>query len=332
MSASLVVAIPSKGRLQENTNGFFKRAGLVVERPGGDRNYRGRFRGFDDVEIAFLSASEISGELAAGSIHLGVTGLDLVHETMPDAADRAAHVHAVQKLGFGHADVVLAVPDQWIDVETMADLADVAVDFRTRHKSRLRIATKYINLANAFCAKHGVSDYRIVDSAGATEGAPAAGTAEVIVDITTTGSTLRANRLRVLRDGVILPSEAHLVAAKTADWSEPALAAARRMTQRIEAEATARPTRLLTASGSIDTPLRSVLETDHGCRFPFGSEAQAPTVFYCPETAVFDAVAVLQDHGIPEVAVSDPDFAFTPRNALFEGLCAALVDAQPTKS
>ncbi len=146
------------------------------------------------MEIAFLSASEIARELSAGSVHFGITGLDLVHENITDPD---ANVHIVTPLGFGPADVVVAVPNAWIDVETMADLGDVASDFRNRHGRRLRVATKYVTLTRAFFARHGIADYRIVESAGATEGAPAAGSAELIVDITTTRSTLTANNLKI---------------------------------------------------------------------------------------------------------------------------------------
>ncbi|MFN3546601.1 MAG: ATP phosphoribosyltransferase, partial [Mesorhizobium sp.] len=144
--------------------------------------------------------------------YCGVTGEDLVRETL---ADWDARVEIAARLGFGHADVVVAVPDIWLDVSTMADLDDVAADFRQRHGRRLRIATKYWRLTQQFFSQmHGIQVYRIVESLGATEGAPAAGSADVIVDITTTGSTLRANHLRILDDGVILKSQACLVSAK----------------------------------------------------------------------------------------------------------------------
>lgn len=324
MSTPLIIAIPSKGRLQDNTSAFFERAGLIVERPGGARNYRGRFKGVDNIEIAFLSASEISSELATGTVHLGITGLDLVHEKMPDRSDRDANIHAILPLGFGYADVVLAVPDKWIDVETMADLTDVALDFRSNHKARLRIATKYINLANAFFAEQGFTDYRIVDSLGATEGAPAAGAAEVIIDITTTGSTLRANDLRVLRDGVILKSEAHLMAAKTAHWSASALAAAQEMLLRIEAERTARGLNLLTIAGPLDEALKSDLEKNHACRFPFDAATGGPVLLQCPKSVLFDVVGMLRNKGVAEIAVSHPDYVFTPGDSLFETLKGAL--------
>ncbi len=215
MSDFLVIAVPSKGRLQDATAALFEAAGLAIEKPGGSRNYRGRLRGMDGVEIAFLSASEIARELGAGRLHLGVTGEDLLRETVPDADSRVA---LAAPLGFGRADVVVAVPQAWIDVATMEDLDDVAADFRLGHGRRLRIATKYWRLTERFFASHGIALYRIVESLGATEGAPAAGLADAIVDITTTGSTLHANHLKVLEDGVILRSEANLAVSLRAAW------------------------------------------------------------------------------------------------------------------
>jgi ATP phosphoribosyltransferase len=217
MSEPLILAIPSKGRLQEQTEDVLVSAGYRLEKPGGARNYRGRLEGIDNVEVAFLSASEIARELAAGRVHLGVTGEDLVRESVPQANH---HIELVAPLGFGRADVVVAVPELWIDVWTMADLDDVAAGFLGRLGRRLRIATKYWNLTQAFFASHGIALYRIVESLGATEGAPAAGTADLIVDITTTGSTLTANHLKILEDGVILRSEANLARSVGAAWDD----------------------------------------------------------------------------------------------------------------
>ncbi len=219
MTAPFVLAVPSKGRLQENAEAFFTHAGLALAKPRGVREYRGTIMGLDNVEIAYLSASEIASQLARGAVHLGVTGEDLVRESIAGADKR---VLLIDSLGFGNANVVVAVPLAWIDVRTMADLDDVAAGFREQHNRRMRVATKYINLTRAFFASHGVVDYRIIESAGATEGAPAVGTAEMIVDITTTGATLAANGLKVLDDGVILRSQANLVASKDADWSSEA--------------------------------------------------------------------------------------------------------------
>ncbi len=209
---TLTLALPSKGRLREQALDLFARAGLTVELPADERKYRARLSGPADIELTFLSASEIAAELGRGSIDLGVTGEDLLRETLADWEARAA---IVARLGFGRADVVVAVPDAWLDVDGMADLDDVAAEFRQRHGRRLAIATKYWRLTRQFFSgKHGIQLYRIVESLGATEGAPAAGLADVIVDITTTGSTLRANHLKVLSDGVILRSEACLVATR----------------------------------------------------------------------------------------------------------------------
>ena len=215
----LTIAVPSKGRLKDNTLEAFAAAGLAIETPRDGRGYRGALEGERDVEVSFLSAGEIARHLADGRVHLGVTGEDLVRENLADV-DRDVEFEV--PLGFGHADVVVAVPDAWIDVAGMADLDDVAAGFRARHGRRLRVATKYWNLTQAFFANHGIAVYRIVESLGATEGAPAAGSADVIVDITTTGSTLAANRLKVLNDGVILRSQAQLMASRRAAWGEDA--------------------------------------------------------------------------------------------------------------
>jgi ATP phosphoribosyltransferase len=217
--SKLTLAIPSKGRLMEQTTDMFARAGLSVRKTGHARGYRGEIEGLPDIEIAYVSSSEIAAALKSGSVHCGITGEDLVRESMTDASTR---VTFLKRLGFGFADVVVAVPACWIDVATVADLEDIAVPFRRAHGRWPRVATKYMNLTRAFFAEKGFGDYRIVESLGATEGTPAAGAAELIVDITTTGETLRANGLKILDDGVILKSEANLVASNIAAWS-PAL-------------------------------------------------------------------------------------------------------------
>jgi ATP phosphoribosyltransferase len=228
VNGNLVLAIPSKGRLMEQTAARLATAGLVVRKPGPQRGYRGEIEGLADVEVAFISSSEIVQHLKSGQAHLGITGEDLVREQIADADVRLEFLH---KLGFGFADVVVAVPRSWVDIVSMAHLQALGPAFRRRHGRQLRVATKYMNLARAFFGRHGVTDYRLVESLGATEGTPAAGTADLIVDITTTGATLAANGLKVLRDGVILKSQANLVAARAADWT-PAARAARNEIQR----------------------------------------------------------------------------------------------------
>src|SRR5271157_1019350 len=235
-----VLAVPSKGRLQESAAAFFARAGLELVQGRGARDYRGALASLPGVEVAYLSASEIVGQLASGAAHFGVTGEDLVREKVPDAD---ARLECLAPLGFGRADVVVAAPQAWIDVRTMADLEDVASAYRARRGERMRVATKYVNLTRRYFAEHGVGDYRIVESLGATEGAPGAGAAELIVDIATTGATLAANALKPLEDGVILRSQAMLVASLAAPWGPRARANARAILDRIAASEEARKSR-----------------------------------------------------------------------------------------
>jgi ATP phosphoribosyltransferase len=220
--SKLIFAVPSKGRLMEQCTELLQRAGLTLRKVGHARGYRGEIAELPHVEVAFISASEIAAYLKDGRVHLGITGEDLIREEMSDAATR---VTFERKLGFGQADVVVAVPGCWIDVTSMGELDEMSAVFRREHGRPLRVATKYLNITRQFFTAKGLSNYRIVESLGATEGTPAAGTAELIVDITSTGETLRANALRILDDGVILKSEANLVASNVAPWSAEAAAA-----------------------------------------------------------------------------------------------------------
>lgn len=226
---TVTLALPSKGRLKDQALGVLESAGLSVILPKDQRNYRAQVKGESQIDILFLSASEIARELGYGSVDLGITGEDLIRETLSSADER---VQIEARLGFGQADVVVAVPEVWYDVSSMADLDDVAADFRQRHGRRLRIATKYWRLTQQFFSQmHGIQVYRIVESLGATEGAPASGSADIIVDITSTGSTLQANHLKVLDDGTILQSEACLVSSR--GTAEPS--AVEKLSRRIEA-------------------------------------------------------------------------------------------------
>ncbi len=215
--SKLKLGLPSKGRLQEQTIEWFAERGIVIERTGSGREYAGRVVGYDDIELVLLSAGEIPKELAAGRIHLGVTGQDLVHEKI---AGWEQKVEELTQMGFGHADLILAVPSNWVDVESIDDLDAVAAAFRAKHGFRLRIATKYHNLVREFLRAQGVADYQLIDSQGATEGTVKNLTAEAIADITSSGDTLRANHLKILADGLILKSQATLFKSKVADWDE----------------------------------------------------------------------------------------------------------------
>lgn len=208
------IGVPSKGRLMQDCFEWFGARGVVMRRDGSDREYSGVIEGVEGVVPVLLSAAEIPRELASGRIHLGVTGSDLVREQLGE--DEVAEV---SKLGFGQADLIIAVPNVWIDVETVDDLDAAAAGFRAAHGHRLRIATKYHRLVREFLQRHGVADYQLVDSQGATEGTVKNGTAEAIADITSSGETLRANHLRVLSDGLIHQSEAVLWASRVAEWT-----------------------------------------------------------------------------------------------------------------
>lgn len=227
---SVKLGVPSKGRLMGQCFDWFGARGVHLRRAGSDREYAGAVEGIDGVELVLLSAGEIPHELAAGRIHLGVTGSDLVREKI---GDWTMHCTELAPMGFGYADLVIAVPQVWVDVDTLDDLDAAAAAFRARHGFRLRIATKYHRLVREFLREHGVADYQLIDSQGATEGTVKNETAEAIADITSTGETLRANGLKVLADGLIHASQATLFAARDAVWSEGDRAVLRNLRARL---------------------------------------------------------------------------------------------------
>ncbi len=237
MSGGLVIGIPSKGRLQEETIKRFAEIGFPVETEGEGRVYSGLLSNLPGTTVLFLQASEIADRLISGTLHFGVTGDDLALE---HGGVWGRTLHQALPLGFGRADLVVTVPENWLDVDTMLDLDEVAGLLRRQRGHRLRVATKYIRLTRSFFATHAVADYRIVESRGATEGAPAAGTSEAVVDITSSGQTLRDNQLKILQDGLILASEATLYAAIGAEWSD---------------ETRQQAAILLTAAGAPDTEI-----------------------------------------------------------------------------
>jgi len=213
---TIKLGVPSKGRLMEKTFEWFSARGLTLAKDGAEREYAGRVDGFDGLELVLLSAGEIPRELAAGRIHLGVTGSDLVTEKLSNID---ATVQEIAPMGFGGADLIIAVPQFWVDVDTLDDLDAAAAAFRKAHGFRLRIATKYHRLVREFLKVNGVADYQLVDSQGATEGTVKNETAEAIADITSTGETLRANGLKILVDGLVHASQATLYKSRVAEWS-----------------------------------------------------------------------------------------------------------------
>jgi ATP phosphoribosyltransferase len=316
----LTLAIPSKGRLQEQVRDYFHDAGIPLKQATGSRGYRAALEGFPAIDVMLLSASEIASALALGEVHFGVTGEDLIRETAKDA-----QILSVMPLGFGFANVVVAVPQAWIDVSTMADLDDVCAAFFQRHRQRLRVATKFVNLTRAFFARAGIVDYRIVESAGATEGAPAAGTAEAIVDITTTGATLAANGLKILDDGAILESQAHLAASLAIDWNKDARAAAEALLARLAARERAKASHILRVriESQVDA-ITKRLAKDASTTVLSRSTAGDYSLL-CPRKRLMDAVGALRAQGCKSgVTVEDVQYVFDDANPIFARLEKAL--------
>jgi ATP phosphoribosyltransferase len=298
----MILALPSKGRLKEQVEAWLVDAGFKLEMSGGARGYSAELTGLPGAQVRLLSAADIATGLTSGEIHLGVTGEDLLREQPGELETRALLLRA---LGFGRADLVVAVPKSWLDVDTMADLDAVSHTHLARTGRRLRVATKYLAQTRAFFARHGLADYRIVESGGATEGAPAAGAAEVVVDITTTGATLAANGLKVLDDGLILKSQAQLAASLAASWSPARLVQARRLLGVVEARARGKTLATLSWPASADQNAEAPLA-------PFlarGAVRRHGGVMVS-EGELIDLTYTLSAAGIEPVTVSRPDYVF----------------------
>jgi len=321
VSQALILAVPSKGRLQEQVAHYLADAGLNLKQATGARDYRATIESQPGIDVRLMSSAEIATALGAGEVHLGITGEDVIRE---DVRDSNESILLLQPLGLGFADVVVAVPRAWIDVATMTDLDDVCTAFHARHHRRLRVATKYLQLTRAFFAAHGIADYRIVESLGATEGAPAAGLAEAIVDITTTGATLAANDLKVLDDGLILKSQAQLAASLRAPWTKAALDAADRLTARIAARELARGSyQLRVALPRSAGKIVESLKKDCGCSVLLKEGAEH--VLLCPRKSLSEAMSMLRAKGVhASVAAEHADYIFAEVNQLANRLRLAL--------
>ena len=316
MSGPLIIALPSKGRLKEQVEDWLADCGLELSASGGARGYLASLKGLAGAQVRLLSAADIADALDAGEAHVGVTGEDLLRER-GEALD--GRVLLLRALGFGRADLVVAAPKSWLDVETMADLEEVAHEHLARTGRRMRVATKYLAQTRAFFARHGVADYRIVESGGATEGAPAAGAAELIVDITTTGATLAANGLKTLSDGLILQSQAQLAASLRARWDAASLAAAEQLLRIVEARAAARTSATLIwpASGSrAEAAAVESLVATGATRRPNGLLVEA--------ARVAEAARALTAAGVGPVTAAQPEFVFDVGCAPLEALKARL--------
>ena len=211
MKDSITIGLPSKGRLKDKAIDFFNQKDFRVLQSNKERNYFATIENKTNINIIYLHAKEIIQRLGDGTLDLGISGLDLLYESEKNLQDK---INIKQTLDFGNANLVVAVPDDWIDVQTIADLEEVAFDIRSKRNTRLRVATKYPNLTNNFLISKGVTQYKLIPSLGATETYPFIGSSEIIIDITSTGKTLQDNNLRVLKDGLILESTACLLVSK----------------------------------------------------------------------------------------------------------------------
>ena len=301
MSEPLVIAIPSKGRLKDQVEAWLADCGLPLALSGGARGYMASLKGLPDAQVRLLSAGDIADALASGEVHMGVTGEDLLQED----GSLETRVMLLRPLGFGRADLVVATPKSWLDVETMADLEEVAHDLLARTGRRMRVATKYLVQTRAFFARHGVVDYRIVESGGATEGAPASGAAELVVDITTTGATLVANGLKVLDDGVILKSQAQLAASLKAAWSPDQLAAAERLLRAVEARAAALTSSTLVWPATGDSAEAAAVDA-----LVAAGASRRPHGLMIAASRAAEAAQALTAAGLGPVTVSQPEFVF----------------------
>ena len=321
MTKTLTIAVPSKGRLEEKAAEMFTQAGMTLKRAGA-RGYTGTLVGFEGVEIAYLSAAEIAARLRDGSVHFGITGEDLLRE---EVSDLESIIQLVMPLGFGHADVVVAIPNSWVDVATMADLAEVASDFRLHKGQLMRVATKYIHLATDYFAANDVQDIQIVSSFGATEGAPASGAAEAIVDITSTGATLAANNLRVPEDGVILNSQANLAAALKANWSQEARSAAKQILARLSAFQRAADMLEVKFNAGAAKVSQDALKVFGAVTISVTNTHDGQFVTLLIDRSQLQNITEFLATKQIGMTVSKPDFVFSPRNELFERLAGAIL-------
>jgi len=211
MKNLITIGLPSKGRLKEGSISFFKKNNLKLTSNGGERNYFAQIENFPNIKIIYLHAKEIIQRLGDGTLDIGISGLDLLSESQINLQKK---IEIKKKLDFGMANLVVAIPNDWIDVQTVADLEEVSFEFRDEKNTRLRVATKYPNLTNGFLVSKGVTQYKLVSSLGATETYPFIGSSEIITDITSSGKTLKDNNLRILKDGYILKSQACVLISK----------------------------------------------------------------------------------------------------------------------
>lgn len=318
----LILAVPSKGRLQEQCVGFLGGCGFDVRRVGNGREYLSSLVGLDDVGVIFFRPEEIPERVEQGDAHAGITGEDLYREY---GEGEPSSVLLMPKLGFGGARLVVAVPQSWVDVASMSDLDEAAMQFHQRHGRSLRVATKFSRLTRAFFSDSGLVEYSLVGSSGATEGAPAAGVADFVVDLASTGTTLAENHLKEIAGGTVLHTEACLIASLRAElWGGRALAALEHLVEQIEARlrATARFVLRFTLPSQSAARSKQELVEKYRCLPSLWGEsaetARMSVVASCPRAALYAVVRFLKAAGATEIIVDRGEFIFAGSSGAFE--------------
>ncbi len=334
----LILAVPSKGRLQDQCIGFLSGCGFDVRRVGNGREYVSSLVGLDDVGIIFFRPEEIPERVEQGDAHAGITGEDLYRE---HGEGEPSSVLLMPKLGFGGARLVVAVPQSWVDVSTMSDLDEAAMLFHQRHGRSLRVATKFSRLTRAFFSDSGIVEYSLVGSSGATEGAPTAGVADFIVDLASTGTTLAENHLKEIAGGTVLQTEACLIASLRAElWSQRAMDALEHLVEQIEARirATSRLVLRFSLPSKSAAKSKQQLVEKYGCVPSFWNDsaetpdARAFLVTYCPRAKLYDVVKFLKAAGATEIIVDRGEFIFAGSSAAFETFKTVLKGRPATAS
>jgi ATP phosphoribosyltransferase len=321
----LVIALPSQGRLQEQCANVLSGCGFDLRRVGNGREYVSSLVGLGDAEVIYLRPEEIPSRVEQGDAHAGITGEDLYREY---GEGRPASALLMPKLGFGGARLVVAVPQSWVDVSTMNDLDEAAMLFHQRHGRSLRAATKFARLTRSFFSENGIVEYALVESSGATEGAPAAGVADFVVDLTSTGTTLAENHLKEISGGTVLQTEACLIASlRVALWGGRPLGALEHLVGQIEARL--RATSQLVLRFSVPAKAASkakqrLAEKFGGAASAFNETADAPdssrcfVVAYCPRAKLYAAVEFLKSAGAVGIIVDRGEFIFEGTSPAFD--------------
>jgi ATP phosphoribosyltransferase len=334
----LVLALPSKGRLQEMSLNFLNGCGFDVRRVGNGREYVSSLVGVDGVDVIYLRPEEIPNRVEQGDAHAGITGLDLYREYGEGAPVSSV---LLPKLGFGAARLVVAIPQSWVDVSTMGDLDEAAMLFHQRHGRSLRVATKFARLTRTFFSEHGIVEYSLVGSSGATEGAPAAGVADFVVDLTSTGTTLAENHLKEITGGIVLETQACLIASTRAPlWSNRALSALEHLVEQIEARM--RATGLLILRFSLPSESaylrKKQLVEEYRCDLSslYGDADLTPddgrtlVVAYCQRSQLFRVAQFLKLSGAAGILVERGEFIFEESSSAFDGFKQSLKGRRST--